>query len=313
MSTLHKIYSMVAMDINDLQFVKIPKAEYISIASQVSEQITREASVFITKKDFIAPADDTHEIIASPVKGLWYYIWTSPNANGDVMPDIARILNRDPKTDLDAPYSVTTESGIPFNPIHIMKMFRGNVEMREVSWKAVSSWKYFNQPFKTNDSELDQRHYAVLFQDNVLRFVFATPLAKDETISAWFSCRFNAFDQDHYSGAVQGGFMTPHWTMFEDHTPIPEIMEIPFYKGMRKEAIEKLAMREGDIWLNRLSIAQNEFNAELIKLKKYITNLKDKNSFPQIQPLKWLSDYGSASDYRSTGNPNVEHYSNIII
>lgn len=78
------------------------------------------------------------------------------------------------------------------------------------------------------------------------------------------------------------------WVPFEDNTVIPDVLQTAFYKGIRWSIVEKLYMREGGEWGNKLVVAKREYESELNKLAAYQRNVKDLSTTVTIQPYKFL-------------------------
>lgn len=227
-----------------------------------------------------------------------------------------------------------------FKPIYILKTIRFNADCREYSWEAIDAAYRGNNPFKVNDSPLDYRAYAIrklpndahpypykdilrrsdteqlelMKKSETMMLYFATPLEVDEVIKIHFVNQMPIHSELNAKSDYNTQNYNIEWVPFEDNTIIPDFMETCFYKCLRKAIIEKLVFREGDMWTNRLTIAKMEADNALRGLKEYIANLKDMSSFPQIQPLKWLSDGNVEHEHIDGGNGIPDYYhTNIIV
>ena len=83
---------------------------------------------------------------------------------------------------------------------------------------------------------------------------------------------------------------TPQWVEFEDNTVIPDVLEVAFYKGIRRGIIEKLSMKDFRSWSNQYVLADKIYREELNKLASYQRNKKDLSSTVVIQPFAFLSE-----------------------
>jgi hypothetical protein len=62
--------------------------------------------------------------------------------------------------------------------------------------------------------------------------------------------------------------------------------------GLTCKALERLSLQvSNNEYMNRLGRAELIYTKALHKLKSYLVNLKDENSFALGQPFVWLSEY----------------------
>ena len=62
---LFTIYNKVALDINDSQFKKIERQEYLASAGEIAYEISKLTRLFIVDKEFIVDTDNTNIIIGA--------------------------------------------------------------------------------------------------------------------------------------------------------------------------------------------------------------------------------------------------------
>ena len=277
MTTLHDIYSRVANDINDLVYGLIGKGEYLAMAKQVALYLSRYVDLFVREVEYKA-TDDVQSFVVpialSSVQNL-----ATPTGYIADFPDPHYRVNR------------------------LLKVVRNNQDCREVSWQAVESASRGNNAFKTNDSQLDYRFYAVrVLPTGDLELHWVQPIAKDETVLLFTLC--DLLPEPNWSpSTLPGSASTPKWSEFRDFTPIPDLLISTFYTHMLVETFTILLNRKGEEYASRLMVAKDRAKRELYELRRYITNLKSKSSMGQIQPFKWLSEDESYTT--TSGSPNI--------
>ena len=286
MTTLHDIYSRVANDINDVSFNLVSKGEYFLIAGQVALYLSRYVDLFV--REIAYKATDEVSKFVVPFR-------------------LAAVENVIDGIDL-----VTQPVGDHYKVNRLLKVVRHNQDCREVSWQSIESASRGNAAFKTNATQLDYRFYATrVLPDGNLELNWVVPIAKDETVTVFALCDF--LPEPNYSTSILAtSIHTPKWSQFKDYTPIPDLLVQTFHSHLLVEVFYLLINRKGDEYANRLMLAKERAKRDLFELRKYITNLKSKDSFPQIQPFRWLSE-DEAVAYRNDANIPAEWSSTIIM
>lgn len=260
MRNLHDIYSRIANDIQDNTYSLVTRGEYISIANNVANYLSKLIDIFVREFPYTAPIEQSFFVLPRQ---------SSPYTTTNYM---------------------STPTGDNYHINRLLKIVRHNQDCREVSFIAVESASRGNAAFKPNDTQLDYRFFATrLLPSNDIEITFVQPLALNETILIYALCDIPTQKAFSINNLPAVDF-TPKWSEFKDYTPIPDVIVDAFYKVMLKEVLFVLLTRMGDVWANRYNIANQVAIRELYETRRYIRNAKDTSSFPQIQPLKWLSE-----------------------
>lgn len=151
---------------------------------------------------------------------------------------------------------------------------RDGLDCREISNQSiVTAQSNLGRGFHINDTTLDKIHFSATSKVDGMELNFATTLEVGTVIESILIVN------------------SPDGTdSFTDTAKLPYIAYNAIYYGIYTKVLDKL-ITLGDDRLRGIygNVAINYQN-EKMKLKAYIYNLKTETSFPQIQPLKWLSE-----------------------
>lgn len=151
---------------------------------------------------------------------------------------------------------------------------RDNTDCREISLQSVvTAQTNLNRGFHVNDTELSDIHYCATVVDDNMVLKFVNELQAGTVIESLLITNTSVINDT-----------------FEDTSKLPYFAYNAIYYGMYVKVLDKL-ITLGNSQMSGIygSMAINYQN-EKIKLKAYIRNLKTNSSFPQIQPLLWLSE-----------------------
>lgn len=173
-------------------------------------------------------------------------------------------------------------------PYQLLKVIRGiydeggtktnGRECREHSLQALDNAQRREFAFPPNRTEL--------FAD-----AFTVQRGLDETMTLSFGSVFQ-HNEIVRINLIHGSPDIPvHWRHTTDIV-IPDYMVDCMRYGLLAKGLERLSMQvSNNEYMNRLSRAEQMYSRALQKLKAYLVNLKDENSFPQGQPMVWLPEY----------------------
>lgn len=181
---------------------------------------------------------------------------------------------------------LTVEGSI--RPYKIIKVIRSmfyqgdrltdGVECREYSNQAIDNAMRHTIAFPVNRTELGAEGYAVSRStDESMNLYFGAPFQRGEVIR--IHCLHGAPD------------VPVHWKHNQDIL-IPDYMTDSVRFGLTMKALERLQFQSSNNeYMGRYAKAEMLYNQVLQKLKVYLVNLKDENSFAQGQPIVWLPEY----------------------
>lgn len=150
-------------------------------------------------------------------------------------------------------------------------------ECREYSNQAIDNAMRHEIAFPVNRTMLNALSYAVSrSQDQSMTLHFGEHFLENEIVRVHL---------------IHGSPIIPvHWK----HTNsilIPDYMHDSVHWGLTLKALERLQFQvSNNEYMNRYAKAEMIYDKALRKLKAYLVNLKDENSFPQGQPMVWLPE-----------------------
>ena len=168
-------------------------------------------------------------------------------------------------------HSITVPDVEIYKLEHVKK---NGLDCREISSQSiVTAQSNLGSGFHINDTILDSIHYSVRNIGDGLELTFAYELQVGDKIESVLITN-----------------QPSNIDTFTDTSKLPYFAYNAIYYGMYSKVLEKLISlgmgNYGGIYNNSMIAYQNQ----KMELKAYIRNLKTNTSFPQIQPLKWLSE-----------------------
>lgn len=171
-------------------------------------------------------------------------------------------------------------------PIALNYVTRGKLECREFSNQTM--FAAANDPlhrgFHVNDTSINKQ----AFTSKII------PPVNNETTSKlllYFPIPFEADEEVEVIVAITANGTTLP-SKFNDPKHIPLYAFDAIYHGVLTKVLQSLMVRNLSKHGNNWQTVEMIYNRKLRDLKSYIVRLKSKNSYPEIQPLKWLSDTG---------------------
>ena len=164
---------------------------------------------------------------------------------------------------------------LPDTEIYKLEYVKKNgLDCREISSQStVTAQTNLGRGFHINDTILDKIHYSVRNVNDGLELTFAYELQIDDKIeSVLITNQPSNIDS------------------FTDTTKLPYFAYNAIYYGMYSKVLEKLLSLGMGNYAPVYSNSMIGYQNQKMELKAYIRNLKTSTSFPQIQPLKWLSE-----------------------
>jgi len=151
----------------------------------------------------------------------------------------------------------------------------GDRYLREVSLNAILNARIdrYNRGFAVNESELDQSFYTSEVNGTEVSILLPTEVEKGVKIKLVL---------------IVGAPTVSYELRPEEDMEVPIYMQNALRAGIYYSAIRTLMPREPNKWGSLYPLARDEYNREVRKLSAYISNLKARNSYPQIQPFKFL-------------------------
>jgi hypothetical protein len=127
--------------------------------------------------------------------------------------------------------------------------------------------------------------------DNAMRHEVAFPVNRTELGGLSYAVA-RSQDQSMTLHLIHGSPKIPvHWKHNNDIL-VPDYMHDSVRFGLTMKALERLQFQvSNNEYMNRYAKAEQMYNKVLLKLKAYLVNLKDENSYAQGQPMVWLPEY----------------------
>ena len=151
---------------------------------------------------------------------------------------------------------------------------RGNIDCREISSQSIATAQSdLGRGFHINDTPLDDLHFSVTALPEGLELEFSNPLRSNEKLEAVLIVN-----------------QTDGTDSFTDKTKLPYFAYNALYYGVYTKVLDKLVTSGTGQYNGIYQATAMAYQNAKIELKAYIYNLKTETSFPQIQPLLWLSE-----------------------
>lgn len=179
---------------------------------------------------------------------------------------------------VDVPIAADTDTVTYTHPTDVMYIEHVSMlerNLREISLPSMLNARAdrFNRPFTVNETEIDYGFYASTIDGAVVTLYFPYTITATNTIKLTLSVAAPSIAYE----------LRPDID-FE----VPTYMQNAMRAGIYYNAIRTLMPREPNKWGSLYPLARQEYDSEMRKLASYVINLNAKNSFPQIQPVRFF-------------------------
>jgi len=172
-------------------------------------------------------------------------------------------------------------------PVNLDYVTRNRIECREFSSNSMftASQDPLNRGFQVNDTPVNEQAYAT-------RIIPPRGTNTDVSLLLYFPVAFSGIEEvDMVISMTADTASLPN--RFNDPKVIPLFAYDAVYNGVLSKVLQSLMIRNLAKHGNNWQTVEMIYNRKVKDLYSYIKRLKSRNSFPEIQPLKWMSDSGA--------------------